>query len=432
MRKLLFALLAGLLLATGAAAAYSDVPEDHWAASAIAEMTELHVTAGFPDGSFHPDEPVSRAQFLAMVVRACSEEEIPTAGDGEAWWQPYYDEAWGLFSSASLGQAEMIADINRYEMAMVLDNANCRWNGLRLTAGWEKAGRFSDEASIPTQYAANVESAAASGLLSGFPDGSFQGGKTMTRAQACLVIHRLLDKAELLGKGETQVAYTGEILIKYALKSDGSAVLTSVRASDGDELQAMTVPMDNYAGYQEQWQDSREEWAAAWGRTVLDADRSAFWGEIGYYTYAADGFFTQWNQRAVLSWIPDPAGDGILAISHEPGKRVCYHGAGVINPAGDEVVRLRRDGTEDVLLSNTPAHGLTLTHITGVEDGVVRVVYTTIYGMTDVHSWEYAVEGGKLRALEHEPGKGFTGYTPEEAAIEQARLDAAGCGVGSQ
>ena len=96
------------------------------------------------------------------------------------------------------------------------------------------------------------------------------------------------------------------------------------------------------------------------------------------------------------------------------------------------MVRLRRDGTEDVLLSNTPAHGLTLTHITGVEDGVVRVVYTTIYGMTDIHSWEYAVEGGKLRALEHEPGKGFTGYTPEEAAIEQARLDAAGCGVGSQ
>lgn len=432
MRKLLFTLLAGLLLATGAAAAYSDVPEDHWAASAIAEMTELHVTAGFPDGSFHPDEPVSRAQFLAMVVRACSEKEIPTAGGGEAWWQPYYDEAWGLFSSASLGQAEMIADINRYEMAMVLDNANCRWNGLRLTAGWEKAGRFTDEASIPSQYAANVESAAASGLLSGFPGGSFQGGKTMTRAQACLVIHRLLDKAELLGKGETQVAYTGEILIKYALKSDGSAVLTSVRASDGDELQAMTVPMDNYAGYQEQWQDSREEWAAAWGRTVLGQDRSAFWGEIGYYTYAADGSFTQWNQRAVLSWIPDPAGDGILAISNKPGKRVEYSGGGILNPAGDEVVRLRRDGTEEILLSDTPAHGLTLTHITGVEDGVVRVVYTTIYGMTDVHSWEYAVEGGKLRALEHEPGKGFTGYTPEEAAIEQARLDAAGCGVGSQ
>ena len=67
MRKLLFVLLAGLLLATGAAAAYSDVPEDHWAASAIAEMTELHVTAGFPDGSFHPDEPVSRAQFLSLI-----------------------------------------------------------------------------------------------------------------------------------------------------------------------------------------------------------------------------------------------------------------------------------------------------------------------------------------------------------------------------
>lgn len=432
MRKLLLALLAGLLLATGAAAAYSDVPEDHWAASAIAEMTELHVTAGFPDGSFHPDEPVSRAQFLAMVVRACSEKEIPTAGDGEAWWQPYYDEAWELFSNASLGQAEMIADINRYEMAMVLDNANCRWNGLRLTAGWEKAGRFTDEASIPSQYAANVASAEASGLLSGFPDGSFQGGKTMTRAQACLVIQRLLDKAELLGKEETQVAYTGEILIKYALKSDGSAVLASVRVADGSKIQTLTVPMDNFAGYDNVRRDEPASWARTWGRTVLGQDRSAFWGRIGYYTYEADGTFTQWTDRIVVSWIPDPAGDGILAISNKPGKRVEYSGGGILNPAGDEVVHLRRDGTEEILLSDTPAHGLTLTHISGVEDGVVRVVYTTIYGMADGHSWEYAVENGKLRALEHEPGKGFSGYTPEEAAAEQARLDAAGCGVGSQ
>ena len=47
------------------------------------------------------------------------------------------------------------------------------------------------------------------------------------------------------------------------------------------------------------------------------------------------------------------------------------------------------------------------------------------------HAYEYAVENGKLRALIHEPGAGYSGYTEAEAKTEQARLDAAGCGVGS-
>ena len=38
---------------------------------------------------------------------------------------------------------------------------------------------------------------------------------------------------------------------------------------------------------------------------------------------------------------------------------------------------------------------------------------------------------GKLRALVHEPGAGYSGYTAEEAKAEQQRLDEAGCGVGS-
>ncbi len=34
-------------------------------------------------------------------------------------------------------------------------------------------------------------------------------------------------------------------------------------------------------------------------------------------------------------------------------------------------------------------------------------------------------------AVVHGPGEGFAGFTPEEAAAEQARLDAAGVGVGA-
>ena len=52
-------------------------------------------------------------------------------------------------------------------------------------------------------------------------------------------------------------------------------------------------------------------------------------------------------------------------------------------------------------------------------------------GMADYHSYEYAIENGRLRALVNTPGMGFSGYTEEECAVEQARLDALGVGVNS-
>ena len=59
------------------------------------------------------------------------------------------------------------------------------------------------------------------------------------------------------------------------------------------------------------------------------------------------------------------------------------------------------------------------------------MVYTYVMGMSDTYRYEYAVENGKLRALVHTPGMGYSGYTEEECAAEQARLDALGVGVGA-
>lgn len=53
-----------------AMASYPDVADTDKHASAINELSALGVIEGFEDGSFHPDELVTRAQMAAMVVRA--------------------------------------------------------------------------------------------------------------------------------------------------------------------------------------------------------------------------------------------------------------------------------------------------------------------------------------------------------------------------
>lgn len=434
MKKLICLILTLAVLTVGVCAAWKDVPEDHWAADAITAMEKEGIVNGFPDGLFHPNDTLTRAQFLTMVVRVAAPEEVPEQDPNHDWWWNSLElaEGDGLLEHLSWepSPASMNTSISRLEAAELLVQANERWNGLHLTPTNAELA-FRDSEDIPKTYAYSVLSATEQGLLTGYPDGTFQGAKTLTRAEGCTLIQRLLGKADLLGEGETQVVNTGDYLIKHRFQEDGGAVLTSVNQESGKVIQTMKVPMDSYGSSEDVSGMDPAAWRGNLGRTVKDADADRFWGLIGYYTYDGEGQFTQVTDRAVLNWRAHPSGDGILAISVQPGTRNVFSGGGVMNLAGNEVLWIHSDGTVETLLSNTPAHGLNLTAITGAENGVVRVKHEFVMGMADFHAYEYAVENGKLRALIHEPGAGYSGYTEAEAKTEQARLDAAGCGVGS-
>ncbi|MFM9412821.1 S-layer homology domain-containing protein [Peptococcus simiae] len=52
------------------AAQYTDLTAGHWAYQAIGGAQKAGIVAGYPDGSFKPDQGVSRAEMVAMVNRA--------------------------------------------------------------------------------------------------------------------------------------------------------------------------------------------------------------------------------------------------------------------------------------------------------------------------------------------------------------------------
>lgn len=49
---------------------FSDVSASYWARDFIAQLAQRDIIAGFPDGTFKPDAPVTRAQFAAMLRKA--------------------------------------------------------------------------------------------------------------------------------------------------------------------------------------------------------------------------------------------------------------------------------------------------------------------------------------------------------------------------
>jgi len=53
---------------------YSDLSSAHWAYNQIMHLSDEGVLVGYPDGSFHPDENVTRAEFATMVIKAVSQQ----------------------------------------------------------------------------------------------------------------------------------------------------------------------------------------------------------------------------------------------------------------------------------------------------------------------------------------------------------------------
>ena len=47
---------------------YTDMDENHWAYQSIKFLTEVGVVVGYPDGTYKPDIPVTRAEFAKILV----------------------------------------------------------------------------------------------------------------------------------------------------------------------------------------------------------------------------------------------------------------------------------------------------------------------------------------------------------------------------
>ncbi len=52
------------------ASLFRDVPDAHSYAEAISALRSLNIVSGYDDGSYRPDAPVNRAEFMQIVIRA--------------------------------------------------------------------------------------------------------------------------------------------------------------------------------------------------------------------------------------------------------------------------------------------------------------------------------------------------------------------------
>lgn len=192
---LLLVLTMGFVLsAAGAvwAADFSDT-RDHWAGEQINKWADRGLASGYSDGTFKPNKGVSRAEFVALVNRAFeiskkgATEDFADVKPGD-WYHNDVATAKtaGYIGGYQDGSFKPQNPVTRQEVASIL---------VRLldieptTAGLEK---FSDAARISDWSRGNIGAVVKIGLMRGMPDNSFMPLKSITRAEAIVSLDRAL------------------------------------------------------------------------------------------------------------------------------------------------------------------------------------------------------------------------------------------------
>jgi hypothetical protein len=116
---------------------YCDVSEEDWYHYYINELTELAIVSGYDDGCFRPENDVTRAEFVKMVVGAAD------------------------------------------------------WNGLYIPVAMSDADIYFEDVPSDTWYWHDVSQAAANGFIDGYEDGTFKPNQPISRAEAIQILYNI-------------------------------------------------------------------------------------------------------------------------------------------------------------------------------------------------------------------------------------------------
>lgn len=189
--------LAVTMLSTTAFAAsvrFTDVPSSHWASSSISKMADKGIMSGIGNNKFAPSQQLSNAEFITMLVRQFYSDKL--GAEGSTWYAPFMAGAKSanILTGTNVGSNEGLATstINRYDMAQLMYNV-LKAEGVS-TSPLPDTSKVADWSAVPSNYRDAVSVCYNMGMLTGVDNkGTFNGTGVMDRAQAAVVMSRLLE-----------------------------------------------------------------------------------------------------------------------------------------------------------------------------------------------------------------------------------------------
>lgn len=175
---------------------FSDVASGFWAKNSIEAMAAKGIIGGKGAGMYDPEGKVTRAEFAKLITIALgivdenAKADFPDVSDS-AWYSTYVASAKnaGIIKGRPDGTFAPNDTISRQDMAVMIANALKE----SAPANMDKYVAFTDKNAISDYAMSSVAISAKSEILTGKPGNKMDPKGTATRAEAATIIYRLFN-----------------------------------------------------------------------------------------------------------------------------------------------------------------------------------------------------------------------------------------------
>ena len=162
-------------------AAFSDVPDTHWAIKEITWAAENGIMNGIGGGQFAPDRTVTRQQLWMVMARLGGSNPADMAAARS--WAMSNNISDGTRPGEALTRQQLVAILYRYAQLMGYP-----------TTGAADTSTFPDHATVSAYAKDAMAWAVGNGIVTGTSDGRLNPGGTASRAQFAVIMYRFDQK----------------------------------------------------------------------------------------------------------------------------------------------------------------------------------------------------------------------------------------------
>lgn len=231
------------MLFTTVYAAFPDVPATkyNWAVDAINSMADQGIIKGYENGTFQPEKSVTKLEGLVLIARvlgANNDENKTFVTEAMSLYEDVIDDyqinfgeeelAYLLLKSvvdideldSYIGSSKAGTSLMRYEVAVLLTKALDGEDNLPSSSTLT----YADADKVPASAKKYVRYVTEEGLMNGMEDNKFSPNTGVTRAQAAVLLNKLLAKTDYTFRTGTVVEISKITGILKLKDSEGSTI----------------------------------------------------------------------------------------------------------------------------------------------------------------------------------------------------------------
>ena len=206
--KGLFVLSTLFMLNCPAQAFYTDMDQNHWAYQSIKFLTEVGVVVGYPDGTYKPDIPVTRAEFASMAIKALGQEDANVTQDihfsdvkPDFWAYNIIKKAvyFDLIPDAKDTDFRPYDSVTRAEAITIAVNALTTSQISEQRAQDIIAKSYEDYTQMPAWFLISAAKAQLLDLVVVMPgnEGKLESDRPANRAESAALLYKMMQEAKL-------------------------------------------------------------------------------------------------------------------------------------------------------------------------------------------------------------------------------------------